>query len=939
MNIELLTLTEVTAISGQEGDITATLTQYPRYVDTDKCIACGLCAEKCPKKVNDEYNEGLGKRKAIYVPYSQAVPLKYAIDPNNCLYLTKERCGLCETTCPSHAINFLDQKKEITLNVGSVVLSTGFKSFDPSGLDHLSFGKHPDIVTGMGFERMLSATGPQGGHLVLPSDKKHKKEPKKIAWLQCVGSRDENRSKNSYCSSVCCMYAVKQSSMAKDHSKAPLDCAIFYMDMRTQGKDFDTYVEKAKDKGVRFVRSRVHSVTPDPHKGNLVMTYVDELGSLKTEYFDIVVLSTGLEISAESFAMATCMGIELDASNFIKTDSFNPVSTSMPGIYACGVFTGPKDIPQSVMEASAAAAAATERLAPSRNTLTREVTKPKEREVADDAPKIGVFVCNCGTNIGGIVDVPAVAAYASTLPGVVYVEENLFTCSQDTQDKMVEVIQKKGLNRIVVAACTPKTHEDLFRETLIDAGLNKYLVEMANIRNQDSWVHSDEPERATTKAKDLVRMAVAKAFRLEPLFETQLPVTPSALVVGGGIAGMTAALSLSRQGYPVTLVEKNQHLGGNGRQLCKTWKNEEIGPFVKDLIADIEADGQIQPLLGATVGSVEGFVGNFKTTITSVDDTQVIDHGVAIIATGAVESKPTEYCYGQHKAVMTLLELDGLFMENDARLDQAKDVVFIQCVGSRDKAHPYCSKVCCTHAIKSAMVFKEKNPDTGVYVLYRDIRTYGQRETLYRDARNAGVLFFQYDLDNKPVVIPGEDHVTVEFTDIILGRRLAVDADLLCLSARIDARENTHLAQAFKVTTDSAGWFLEAHQKLRPVDFATDGLFLCGMSHYPKPVDESIAQAKAAAARALTVLSRDTINVGGIVAQIDPERCAGCGGCVQVCPYNAISMDIERGVAVVNDALCKGCGACAATCPSEAPSLMGFNNEQLYAQIKSAMTA
>jgi heterodisulfide reductase subunit A len=888
--------------------------------------------------VDDEYNEGLGKRKAIYVPYSQAVPLKYSIDPDNCLYLTKGRCGTCEKVCPSHAINYLDQEKEITLNVGSVVLSTGFKSFDPSKLDHLSFGQHPDIVTSMGFERVLSATGPQGGHLVLPSDRKHKKEPKKIAWLQCVGSRDENRCNNGYCSSVCCMYAVKQSVMAKDHSKEPLDCAIFYMDMRTQGKDFDRYYENAKDKGVRFVRSRVHSVFPDHDKGNLVMGYVDELGTMVTENFDMVVLSTGLEISADSFELATTMGIELDRSNFIKTDSFNPVSTSMPGVYACGVFTGPKDIPQSVMEASAAASAATENLSLARNSKTRAVTIPKERDVAGESPRIGVFVCNCGTNIGGIVDVPAVAGYARHLPGVVYVEENLFTCSQDTQDKLVEVIKEKGLNRIVIAACTPKTHEDLFRETLMDAGLNKYLVEMANIRNQDSWVHSNEPELATAKAKDLVRMAIAKALHLEPLFESQLPVTQSALVVGGGITGMTAALSLSRQGYPVTLVEHNQTLGGNGRLLYKTSKNEEVALFVRKLISEVEADEHVHVLLGSSVHGVEGFVGNFKTTVATGDDTRVVEHGVALLATGAKESRPAEYCYGEHDAVMTLLDLDARFAEGSKVVDRAENVVFIQCVGSRDEEHPYCSKVCCTHSIKSAIAFKRKNPETGVYLLYRDIRTYGQREFLYKEARDLGILFFQYDLDNKPVVIPEGDHVTVAFTDHVLGLRLAVDADILCLAARIEPNDNTRLGQAFKVTSDNDGWFLEAHQKLRPVDFATDGLFLCGMAHYPKPVDESISQARAAAARALTVLSRDSINVGGIVAEINPERCAGCGGCMEVCSYNAITLDPAKHVAVVNDALCKGCGACAATCPSEAPSLMGFNNDQLYAQIKSALT-
>ena len=908
-------------------------------MDMDKCIACGLCASKCPKKVDDEYNEGLGKRKAIYVPYSQAVPLKYAIDPEACIYLTKNRCGACEKICPSGAINFSDAEKKTTLNVGSVILSTGFSSFDPGKLDYLCFNRHPDIVTSIGFERLLSATGPHGGHLVLPSDKKHVKEPKKIAWLQCVGSRDENRCKNAYCSSVCCMYAVKQAVMAKDHSKDSLDCAVFYMDMRTQGKDFDRYYENAQKNGVRFIRSRVHSVVPDPDGPGLKMRYVDEDGRIEDEAFDMVVLSTGLEIDKDTAGLAKTMGLELDRFNFIQTDSFRPVSTSLPGVYACGVFTGPKDIPQSVMEASAAASAATENLAVARNTRTRTLTLPEERDVARELPRIGVFVCNCGTNIGGIVRVPEVAAYAGTLPGVVYVEENLFTCSQDTQDKMAEVIKDQGLNRVVVAACTPKTHEPLFRETLINAGLNKYLVEMANIRNQDSWVHSDDPDAATKKAKDLVRMAVAKAFCLDPLFETQLPVTQSALVVGGGIAGMTAALSLAKQGYPVFLVEKEPILGGNGRLLHTTWRDENLTTYVKGLLKEVEDHERITVHTGARVQHVDGFVGNFTTTLAIGDKTRKISHGVALIATGAKESNPDEYLYGEHASVMTHLDLDAQFKNNPETIGKAESIVFIQCVGSRDEAHPYCSKVCCTHSVKSAIDIKKMNPDANVYILYRDIRTYGKRELLYREARERGIIFFRYAGDDKPVVSAGDGHVTVEFNDRILGKRLAVDADILCLASRIDAHDNNPLAQSFKVACDADGWLLEAHQKLRPVDFATEGVFLCGMAHYPKPVDESIAQARAAAARALTTLSRDTINVGGIVSIINPGLCSGCMACIEVCPYNAIFMDNEKNVARVNDALCKGCGACAAACPSEAPALMGFNNEQLYAQIKSALTA
>ena len=933
----------MTSIAGAEGNFTVTVLQQPRFVDMEKCIACGLCAEKCPKKVDDDYNEGLIKRKAIYVPYSQAVPLKYTIDAENCIFLKKGKCGACEKTCPSGAINFNDTEKTITLQVGSVILAPGFTAFDPARFDYYSYAGLPDVVTSLEFERILSATGPYSGHLVRPSSMRGKnpvgKTPQKIAWLQCVGSRDINRCDNGYCSSVCCMVAVKQAVMAKDHSDTPLDCAVFYMDIRTQGKDFDRYYENAGNNGVRFIPARIHTIDALPGTEDLLLRYADEHGHPQEETFDMVVLSTGIEVSRDAIQLSNTLGIELDKYHFTRTDSFHPVATSLSGIYACGAFSGPKDIPQSVMEASAAACAATENLAAARNTRTKAVIIPAQRDVSREAPRIGVFVCNCGTNIGGIVRVPEVAEYAGTLPGVVYVEENLFTCSQDTQDKMTEVIRQQGLNRVVVAACTPRTHEALFQETLINAGLNKYLIEMANIRNQDSWVHSNDPDAATAKAKDLVYMAVAKSFLSLPLRETDLPVSRSALVVGAGVAGMTTALALARQGYPVHLVEKSEVFGGNARGLNKTYRDERIGSFLEDLIRQVESEPRISVHLRATISSVDGFVGNFKSVISNRSSPKTVDHGVAVLATGAKEYKPKEYLYGEHAAVVTHLEMDELFRNDDLRIKRAGDVVFIQCVGSRNKEHPYCSKVCCTHSIKSALELKNRNPETNVYILYRDIRTYGEREDLYREARSRGALFFRYNPDKKPEVAADGQRVSVTFNDPILGRRLNVNADILCLAASIVAHDDISLSRLFKVPVDADGWLMEAHQKLRPVEFATEGLFLCGMGHYPKPIEESIAQPQAAAAKALTVLARENIMVGGNVARIEPELCSGCLGCINVCPYAAITFNAEKKVAEVNEALCKGCGACAAACPSEAPVLLGFSNKQIYAQIKSAMAA
>ena len=910
--------------------------RHPRYVDMDKCIACGTCAEKCPKKVDDIYNEGLIKRKAIYVPYSQAVPLKYVIDKDNCIYFKKGKCRACEKFCPAGAINFDEKETEITLNVGSLIMAPGFKSFDPKRYDTYPYATLPNVVTSMEFERILSATGPFGGHLKRPSDEK---EPERIAWFQCVGSRDVNLCNNGYCSSVCCMYAVKQTVVAREHSKVPLDCAVFFMDMRTHGKDFDRYYENAKAEGVQFIRSRVHSVDALPGTDDLLVRYADEGGNLTKETFNMVVLSTGLEMDENVIELSNRLGIDLNSYHFTESDSFHPVSTSTPGIYACGAFTGPKDIPQSVMEASAAACAATEPLASARNTETHDVVPTEERDIRREPSRIGVFVCNCGINIGGVVRVPEVAEFARTLPHVVYVEENLFTCSQDTQDKMTEVIREKGLNRVVVAACTPRTHEELFQETLMGAGLNKYLFEMANIRNHDSWVHADDPDAATEKAKDLVRMAVAKTNLLTPLQQTDLPVTQSALVVGGGVSGMTAALALARQGYPVHLVEKSDVFGGNALTLHSAHKGERVAGFLKELVNETQSEERITLHENSTITNVDGFIGNFKTEVSNGSSKEEIEHGVAIIATGAGEYKPDEYLYGKHGAVVTHSEMDQLFQNDDPRLVKAGDVAFIQCVGSRNEEHPYCSKVCCTHTVLSALEIKRRNPDANIYVFYRDMRTYGIREDLYREARAQGVLFIRYSKDEKPVVKTHGDGVNVQFKDPILDRELAVHADILCLATAIVSHRDHGLARFFKVPMDEDGWFLEAHQKLRPVDFANDGVFLCGMAHYPKPIDESIAQAQAAAARALTVLSMDTTKVGGIVCVIDAELCSGCLACINVCPYGAISFNPDKGVAEINEALCKGCGACAATCPSEAAILMGFNNKELYAQIRGALAA
>ena len=855
------------------------------------------------------------------------------------------KCGICSecyqcvTACLAGAVDHSMKPKERVLDVGAIILAPGFTPFDPNRYDTYSYSVHPNVITSLEFERILSASGPYEGHLVRPSDHK---EPKKIAWLQCVGSRDINRCDHGYCSAVCCMYAVKEAVIAKEHSKEPLDAAIFYMDMRTYGKDFEKYYNRAEEEsGVRFVRSRVHSIEPVANE-NLRIRFASDSGEVKEEDFDMVVLSIGLAPVQGVTELAGKLGVALNEHQYAMTSSFEPVKTSRDGVYVCGVFQSPKDIPHSVMEASASAAASTEILATARGTLARSKQLPPELDVSGQAPRIGVFVCNCGINIGGIADVPAVREYAGTLPYVVHVEDNLFTCSQDTQDKMKQVIQEKGINRVVVASCSPRTHEPLFQETIRDAGLNKYLFEMANIRDQNTWVHMNDPRRATEKAKDLVRMAVAKAALVEPLDQVRLQVTKSALVIGGGVAGMEAAIGVAEQGFQAFLVEKTDTLGGVARRLRSTWRGEKISEYVQGLVERVKNHPGIQLFMETEVKETSGILGNFTTTLvpqSGKGSPVTVDHGTTIIATGGREYRPSEYLYGKHPGVLTHLDLDEAVLRGDERVKKAQTAVFIQCVGSRIPERPYCSKICCTHSLESALKLKELNPDMNVFILYRDVRSYGFREDLYREARKKGVLFVRYELDRLPELNLGDGgSLSLKVIDHVLGRPIQVTPDLVILATAILPTENKKLFELFKVPVNKEGFLIEAHAKLRPVDFASEGIFMAGLAHYPKPIDESITQAKAAVARAMTILSKEGIFVGGVIASVNSDKCAACLTCVRTCPYDAPRIG-EEGYAIIDPASCRGCGACVAECPGKAIALKHFTDEQILAKTDALFQA
>jgi heterodisulfide reductase subunit A-like polyferredoxin len=945
-------------------------------------------------------------------------------------------CLSCWYICGVDAINHDMVEIQEQVNVGAVILAPGYTAYNPAFDEEYGFGRYPNVITSLQLERLLSASGPTFGHVNRPSDGQ---PAHKIAFLQCIGSRDQ---KHDYCSAVCCMYATKEAIMCREHDP-DVACHVFMMDMRAYSKGYYEYYKRAEDRyGIQYTRCRISSLKQDAQSHDLVLRYLTEDGQLQAESFDLVVLSVGMEMSPGVKLLGRDLGIQLDDYGFCTTVPFKPLETSRPGIFACGPFLEPKDIPETVMEASGAAAQAERLLAPARGTLITPAEYPPERDVVEEEPKVGVFVCHCGSNIGGFLDVPGVAEYAKSLPGVVHAEHNLYTCSQDSIVHITEQTQALGLNRVVVASCTPRTHESLFQDSIRQAGLNPYLFDMANIRNQVSWVHSDHWDESTNKAKDLVRMAVARATQLQPLHKQMLPVQQRALVIGGGVAGMTVALALSEQGFPVDLVERTGQLGGNLRRLHfmpevagaqaangksqmaeggslaadgDSMANPQL--FLGELLARVEADERITIHLNTELIDTTGFTGNFASTLRSVNGKTgeaTVQHGVTIIATGGQEHKGSDYGYGTNQRIVTGLEFEALLAGGKSQIANSKSqiadsksqiadsksqiadsksqianrrlqgsdgkvemvdgaatqlpfaicdlhhVAFILCVGPAEK---YCGRTCCTSALKQAVKLKEISPDTKVTVLYRDIRTYGFKERLYTRARELGVVFLRYDDEHRPEVRQGanEQIASEQIADSrseplshsaplelrawepTFGQWITLHPDLLVLSMPMEPAEGAReMGSRLKLPVDLNGWFLEAHPKLRPVDFASDGFYLAGAAHYPKFVDEAIAQAQAAAARAATVLSHETMAVGGAVAQVNPALCVGCLTCVRVCPYGVPTVDSSLdgvghilGAANINPAMCHGCGACMAECPARAIQLMHYTDSQVEIKIEA----
>lgn len=934
-NIDIIPNAEVSKITGRPGEFKATVKVHPRFVDRNLCTGCGTCMVYCPIERESAFNESLVNRKAIYIEFPQAIPLVATIDREACI-----GCQMCENVCLAKAVKYDDTETEKTIDIGSVILCPGFEEFDPKAKQEYGYGRFPNVISSIQYERILNASGPYQGHVLRPSDGK---VPKKIAWIQCVGSRDPKINK-PYCSGVCCMYATKEAIMTREHVP-DIESTIFIMDMRAVGKGFEQYYNRAKGEwGIRYIRNRIAEVMEDPATHDIIIRYESEDGTETTETFDLCVLSVGLQISDSVKTLADNLGIDLTEDGFAKTDYTNPLQTSRQGIYVAGVFEGPKDIPETVAQAIGAAAKAGSDCAEGRRTALVDKEYPPEKDVAGEEPRIGVFVCHCGINIANTVDVVDVMNYARNLPNVIMAEHNLYTCSQDTQSLISKMIKENNLNRVVIASCTPRTHEPLFQETLKETGLNPYLVEMANIREHCSWIHQQSPAEATQKAKDLVRVAIAKTRMLQPLKRATLPVTQSALVIGGGAAGLNAALDIAKNGFPVTVIEKDDKLGGNLNHSYYTNEVGDMQAYLKSLIFEVERNKNITVLKNTILSDLSGSVGNFVSVVKNAktNETKELAVGSIIVATGANQYKPKEYLYGKNPKVMTQIELEEKIIKKELPKD-LKSIVMIQCVGSRNDEHPYCSRICCSTAMANANLLKEDYPKAEINILYRDVRTYGFREHYYNKAREKGVIFSRWDPENQPEVIEKDGKLFVKTHDPVLHGWLEIPADLVILSAGVEANQDNKVLSTFlKVPTNDEGFFLEAHVKLRPVDFATEGIFLAGMAYHPRMLDETIAQASAASARALTIISKDTLMAEAAIATVNPDICDGCRICIPMCPYQALSLEIldkvtERGRVKVDEALCKGCGACAGACPSGAMEQYGFTTKQLVNMIDAVL--